>query len=156
MIKASRAKTDEHLRYTNTHSCCKSESPFFSCLIKLGDMHILWDGVGENGSHDFQMEGLKLRELEQLNSALGFHAEPNKVSLQRAEAWISEGGGVGGRWWPIIAQNHLPEICTGAALNSISHSSSSHCSISWKRSNIPHTKRCCRSLLITLCCHSNG
>lgn len=85
--KTSPTKTKEHLRYTNTHTSTFSACDIHSSNLETWSLHILGDGVGENGSHDFQMEGLELREPDQqLNSALGFHAEPNKVSQQRAEA----------------------------------------------------------------------
>lgn len=133
-------------------------------LLKLGDMvaahsgrwcqgkWVTWlpdGGTGAAGARPAAEFSPRFsRRAEQSVSAEGWGVNFWNGEPQGGSGW---GGG-----WPIIAENHLPEICTGAALNFISHSSSSHRSISWKRSNIPHTKRCCRSLLITLCCHSNG
>lgn len=146
---------------TPTHTVAKTQIYMFCLrhsLLKLGDMvaahsgrwcrrkWVTWLPDGGTGAAwaraAAEFSPQFSRRAEQSVSAEGWG-----VNL-----WNSEPRG----GWPIIAQNRLPEIYTEAALNSIYHSSSSHRSISWKRSNIPHTKWCCRSLLITLCCHSNG
>lgn len=147
---------------TPTHTVVKTRN-YILCLrhslLKLGDMVAAHSGRGCRGKWvtwlpdggagaawarpAAEFSPRFSRRAEQSVSARGLRRE----SLKRRGAGWWGGGGWG---WPIIDENHLPEICTGAALNFISHSSSSHRSISWKRSNNPHTKRCCRSLLITL------
>lgn len=132
MIKASKPKPNRRLRYAKAQ------------LIKpTPDLHFLpqmftpktwrrgwctfWkDGVGENGSRDFQMEGLEQREPDQQPKKLGFNAERNKVLQQRVEAWFLKNREPWG-CWPIIAR--LPEIRMGAALNFICHSSHPHCAL---------------------------
>lgn len=110
------------------------------------------DGVGENGSRDFQMEGLELREPDQQPKKLGFNAERNKVLQQRAEAWFlkTESRGGADRLSPDYLRSAWGLLLTSSAILPIpiAHLKAGQ--------HIAHTKRCCLSLLIALCCHSNG
>lgn len=158
MIKASKPKPNQHLRYAKstvvkTHPDLHFLPQMFTPKTWRRGWCTFWkDGVGENGSCDFQMERLELREPDQQPKKLGFNAERNKVLQQRVEAWFlkTESRGGADRLSPDYLRFAWGLLLTSSAIlpTPIAHLKAGQ--------HIPHTKRCCLSLLIALCCHSNG